>query len=69
VIASAVAPGATAVNGYHPPTWTIFDFTNVKVMVGEVLAFQPIVTGVNGQVVGLDLAYGDEPERRGVEFQ
>jgi hypothetical protein len=39
-----------------------FDFTDVTVTVGEVLAFQPIVIGTNGQVVGQELAYGDEPD-------
>jgi hypothetical protein len=59
VIASAVVP---IVSGN--PSWITFDFSpdNIKVHPNEVLAFQPIVTGVHGQVVGHDLASGAEPD-------
>ena len=51
VLASAVAGSSGS------PAWTTFDFSssNITVMMGELLAFQPIATGSNGQVVGLEL--------------
>jgi PEP-CTERM motif-containing protein len=46
----------------HGLSWTTFYFADIPVSVGDVLAFQPIVVGTNGQVVAMDLAYGDEPD-------
>jgi hypothetical protein len=59
VIASAVVP---TVSG--DPSWITFDFSpdNIKVHPNEVLAFQPIVIGTNGQVVGIDLVSGADPD-------
>jgi hypothetical protein len=52
VIASAVVP---TVSGN--PSWITFDFSiaDVNVNPGQVLAFQPIVSGSNGQVVGAEI--------------
>jgi hypothetical protein len=60
VIASSSVAGTAG----DPPAWATFDFrsSDVMVMVGDVLAIQPIVTGVNGQVVGIALAYGADPD-------
>jgi hypothetical protein len=46
------------------PSWITFDFSswNIEVYPNEVLAFQPIVSGSNGQVVGEALAFGADPD-------
>jgi hypothetical protein len=51
VLASAAAGSS------GPPTWTTFDFSssNIEVTIGDVLAFQLIATGSNGQVVGEEI--------------
>ena len=41
------------------PSWITFNFSldNVIVTAGQVLAFQPIATGVHGQVVGEEIGF------------
>jgi len=41
------------------PSWITFNFSldNVIVTAGQVLAFQPIATGVHGQVVGKEIGF------------
>jgi hypothetical protein len=57
VIANAVAVSPT-------PAWITFDFSadNIMVTVGQVLAFQPIATGSNGQVVGDEIGFNSAPD-------
>ena len=57
VIANAVAVSPT-------PAWITFDFSadNIMVTAGQVLAFQPIATGSNGQVVGDEIGFNSAPD-------
>ena len=53
---------STAIAETHGLSWTTFYFTDVLVTVGQLLAFQPVVPGSNGQVVGMSLAYNNDPD-------
>jgi hypothetical protein len=59
VIANAVV---ATVSGNS--SWITFDFSpeNIMVTPGQVLAFHPIATGSNGQVVGNEIGFNSAPD-------